>query len=44
MNPGVPWLHQQKYAYWAIALVEQLPGESLVKAVEFLEALCRETN
>ena len=28
----------------AIALVEQLPGESLVKAVEFLEALCRETN
>lgn len=28
----------------AIALVEQLPGESLVKAVELLEALCRETN
>ncbi len=28
----------------AIALVEQLRGESLVKAVEFLEALCRETN
>lgn len=28
----------------AIALVEQLPGESLVKAVEFLEALCREAN
>ncbi len=30
--------------YWAIALVEQLPGESLVKAVELLKALCRETN
>ena len=28
----------------AIALVEQLPGESLVKAVEFLEALRREAN
>ena len=28
----------------ARALVEQLPGESLVKAVEFLEALCREAN
>lgn len=28
----------------AIALVEQLPGESLVKAVEFLESLCREAN
>jgi hypothetical protein len=26
----------------AIALLEQLPGESLVKAVEFLEALSRE--
>ncbi|MBN3957610.1 MAG: hypothetical protein HWQ39_01730 [Nostoc sp. NMS8] len=26
----------------AIALLEQLPGESLVKAVEFLEALCHE--
>lgn len=28
----------------AIALVEKLPGESLVKAVEFLEALCSEAN
>ncbi len=28
----------------AIALVEQLPGEFLVKAVEFLEALRREAN